>query len=73
MLKYLPMLFAAALIASAPIYYAVSAQAEDAVEQAPVELSIDCTDEAEGCQPAGQDEQDADAQADAQAADEAAE
>ncbi len=47
MKKYLMMLAAAALIASAPIYYAMTAQAEEAATtqaaDAPVEITIDCT------------------------------
>ena len=47
MKKYLMMLAAAALIASAPVYYAMTAQAQEksaeASADAPVEITIDCT------------------------------
>lgn len=46
MKKYAMMLAAAALIAAAPIYYAMTAQAEEAADgagQQVVEVSIDCT------------------------------
>lgn len=46
MKKYAMMLAAAALIAAAPVYYAMTAQAEEAAETAPqqvTEVSIDCT------------------------------
>lgn len=46
MKKYAMMLAAAALIAAAPVYYAMTAQAEEAAEAAPqqvTEVSIDCT------------------------------
>lgn len=49
MKKYAMMLLAAALIAAAPIYYAMTAQAEEspaagqANEQKVTEISIDCT------------------------------
>lgn len=45
MKKYAMMLAAAALIAAAPIYYAMTAQAEEAPEadMKVTEISIDCT------------------------------
>lgn len=47
MKKYLMMLVAAALIASAPVYYAMTAQAEEKTAEpegeAAVEITIDCT------------------------------